>query len=89
MIICAALRIKGTNTVIGCIRHGNGYSALRDLRPGIHCTQVEEGFLTDKNVFLNRTEAFIRAVNCGQLSATTRHYKGEQNENELYSEDLY
>lgn len=89
MIICAALRIKGTNTVIGCIRHGNGYSALHDLRPEIHYTEVEEGFLTDKNVFLNRTEAFIRAVNCGQLSATTRHYKGEKNENELYSEDLY
>ena len=89
MIICAAIRIKGTNTVIGCIRHSNGYSTLRDLAPNTGLSEVEEGFLTDKGVFLDRTEAFIRAINCGQLSATTRHYKGEKNETDLYSEDLY
>ena len=42
MIICAAIRIKGTNTVIGCIRHSNGYSTLRDLAPNTGLSEVEE-----------------------------------------------
>lgn len=52
-------------------------------------SQVEEGFLTNKGEFLNRTEAFEHAMNCGQTSATTRQYKRDRHETELYSEDLY
>ena len=89
MIICAALKIKGTDSVIGCIRHGNGYASLHAINPNIGMSQVEEGFLTNKGEFLNRTEAFEHAMNCGQTSATTRQYKRDQHETELYSEDLW
>ena len=39
--------------------------------------------------FYNRKEAFKIAINCGQLSASTRQLKREKCELELYSEDLY
>ena len=89
MIICAALLIKNTDAVIGCVRHGFGYSALRELNLNIKASEIEEGFLTDKNVFLNRADAFHHAIASGQLSATTIHYKKQNKEIELYSEDLY
>lgn len=89
MIICAALRIKGTDTVLGGIRHGFIYSFLHDLRPEIGVSSVEEGFLDNNGNFLNRFEAFKEALKCGQLSATTRICKQEAKETELYSEDLW
>lgn len=89
MIICAALKIKDTDTVIGCIRHGFGYSSLHDLDPKIGCSKVIEGFLDNRGNFLDRYEAFIEAQNCGQLSATVIQSKIDNKESELYSEDLY
>lgn len=89
MILCAALRIKGTQTVIGCCRHGDGYSALHDLKPEIGMAQVEEGFLTDKGDFIDRTAALDHAWTIGQLSSTTYMTKHQSRETELYSEDLW
>jgi len=91
MIVCAALQLSDKpETVIGCIRHGFGYSTLYDLRPDLaHNKYVIEGFLTDDNRFLDREKAFYHALECGQLSATTRQWKKDKNETELYSEDLY
>ena len=90
MILCAALRIKNTNTVIGCCRHGDGYSALHDLRPEIGMAQVDEGFINDKGDFLTREEAFEHAFKIGQLSMTAYEHKHEHHElGTLYSEDLW
>lgn len=89
MIICTALRVKGSGAVLGGIRHGFIYSSLHDLRPEIGAASVEEGFLDNDGNFLNRFEAFKEALKCGQLSATTLICKQKSEETELYSEDLW
>lgn len=89
MIICAAIKDTRTGAVFGGIRHGNIYSAMHDA--GItppHAAAIE-GFLDEKNNFYNRCVACEIAMANGQLSATTRHYKMEKGEKELFSEDLY
>lgn len=89
MIICAAIKDTRTGAVFGGIRHGFIYSAMHDA--GItppHAAAIE-GFLDEKNNFYNRYEAYDIAMNNGQLSATTRQYKRDKGETELFSEDLY
>ena len=87
MVLCAA--IKYEEVVIPCHHHYNGYEILHELGIKNYRDKVEEGFITTKNEFLNRKEAFIEAMNCGQLSAVTRQYKQDKFEIELFSEDLY
>ena len=95
MLICAALlvQVEGLDhtTVIPCIRHGQGFRILEDLgyAPKTKYKVIEQGFLTQDNVFLNRKEAFEYAYEIGQLSATTRWYHRDNGHDELYSEDLY
>ena len=89
MIICAALKIKGSDTVIGCCRHGDGYSTLHDIKPELGCNDVIEGFITNTGEFLDRIDAYDHAKKCCQVSMTTWEYKHEKGEIELYSEDLY
>ena len=89
MIICAAIKDTRTGAVFGGIRHGNIYSAMHDA--GItppHAAAIE-GFLDEKNNFYNRYVACEIAMANGQLSATTRQYKRDTGEKELFSEDLY
>ena len=89
MIICAAIKDKETGAVFGGIRHGFIYSAMKDAGIPKKFSGVIEGFLDQNGHFYNRKEAFEIAINCGQLSATTRQLKREKCELELYSEDLY
>lgn len=87
MILCAAIKYK--DTVIPCHRHCNGYEILHDFNIKADYNVIEEGFITTGGTFLNRGDAFVEAINCGQLSAVVRQYKQEHFESELYSEDLY
>lgn len=87
MILCAAVKYK--DLIIPCHRHCDGYKILYTLKAEKCRTNTIEGFITIKNIFLDRWEAFIDAVACGQLSATTRQHKQDNSEIELYSEDLY
>lgn len=89
MIICAAIKDKETGAIFGGIRHGFIYSAMKDAGIPKRVSEVVEGFLDQNGHFYNRKEAFEIAINCGQLSATTRQLKREKCELELYSEDLY
>ena len=95
MIICAALKVQVEGldhpTYIPCIRHGQGFKILEDLgyAPKTQYKVLEQGFLTQDNLFLNREEAFTYAYEIGQLSATTRWYHKDHGHEELYSEDLY
>ena len=96
MILCAALEISSPDfkpsgkLVIPCWRHAFGYSILYDLVGHKYpAKDIVEGFLTTDNLFLDRTDAFDHAFECGQLSATTRQTKLDNREIELYSEDLY
>ena len=87
MILCAAVKYK--DLVIPCHRHCDGYEILYTLKAENYRTNTVQGFITTKNEFLNRQEAFLDAMACGQLSATTRQHKQDIFEIELYSEDLY
>lgn len=95
MIICAALKIQVEGldhpTIIPCIRHGDGFQILADLgyAPKTKYKVVEQGFITQDHVFMNRQEAFKYVYEIGQLSATTRWYHQDHGHDELYSEDLY
>ena len=95
MLICAALevQVEGLDhvTYLPCIRHGFGFSILEDLgyAPKTKYKVLRQGFLTNKNEFLDRVEAFKYAIKIGQLSVTSQWYKEDQKQIELYSEDLY
>lgn len=52
-------------------------------------TAAIEGFLDERGTFYDRYEAYIVAMNNGQMSTTTRQHKCDKGEKELYSEDLY
>ena len=89
MIVCAAIKLQN-GTVIPCVRHGNGYKMIKDLNlPREICKSAIEGFITNRNTFLDRKKAFQYAKSIGQLSISTIQFKTERKEDELYSEDLY
>ena len=95
MIICAAIKIQMKNldepTIVPCFRHGNGFAILRDLVQDRNAYGATiQGFINHKGEFLNREEAYIHALECGQINAHDKQFREERNwSNELYSEDLY
>ena len=94
MVVCAALKLEACEPfdelIVPCFRHHHGYKILHDLtRDTKYKGHVIEGFMLSDGSFMDRVSAFQHALNCGQLSASTRQLKRERNESELYSEDLY
>ena len=89
MIICAAIKDIRTGAVFGGIRHGYIYSAMHDAGITPPHEKAIESFLDEKGNFYNRYVACDIAMANGQLSATTRQYKRDKGEKELFSEDLY
>ena len=90
MIICAALLLENKEQeeiVLPCWRHGIGYEMIRELH--IDAKVLKEGFMNHEGKFLDRYDALVHVMECGQLSQANRWYKGDNRENELYSEDLY
>ena len=92
MIICAAVKfhIDKTNmdVVIPCRRHYEAFAIMHDLgfSNGHDCHHIDDGFIDHKSNFLSREEAYNHAIECGQLSATTRQ---NINNGILFSEDIY
>ncbi len=92
MIICAAVKFyipsTGQTVVVPCWRYHYAYELIRDLgfEPHQGYEKIEDGFINHKNEFLSRTEAYNHAIECGQLSATTRD---TINNGVLFSEDIY
>ena len=93
MILCAAVRFvhDGNCIVLPCRRHGEGLTIIGQLMgKDFHKThKIEQGFITTDGVFYHRKEALIEAKECGQLCAMVLHQKEDENDEELYSEDLY
>ena len=95
MIVCAAIKIRFVDfkdevvelTICGH-RHGDCFCTINHLDKK-HVQWSEQGFIDHRGEFLKRKEALKHAIECGQLSATQRYYREENNINELYSEDLY
>lgn len=86
MIVCAAIKDSRNGNVIGGVRHNYILNTIKDLNIQIPKENRIQGFLTDDNRFVDRYEAYIIALSCGQLSSTTRNNKYS---NELFSEDIY
>ena len=89
MIICAAIKDTSTGQVFYGPRHGDIYEMMRCFGYKATSDFLLEGFVDDKNKFYNRHEAFMWALQIGQLPKTVIEYKNDHSENELYSEDLY
>lgn len=97
MILCAAIKfhIEKTNrdVVLPCWRHAEAYKILRDLgfdaKDGYK--EIEQGFITTSNKFLDRKAAWDHAIYCGQVNQTTQWYKEDYEISpfELFSEDIY
>lgn len=95
MIICAAIKIQveglDHETIIPCRRHGDGFKLLKDLwyKPREGYREIAQGFITHSGEFLDRKQALLHALSCGQLSQTHKWYQEDNKIDELYSEDLY
>ena len=95
MIICAAISLtyktkndKLTGAIICGHRHGDCYAIMQHMDVATKVNEIE-GFINHKGEFLDRKEALSHALECGQLSQSTRWYKFDNDERILYSEDLY
>ena len=89
MITKAAVKIydkrQGKEVILPCHRHSDipyvlyalGYKKIEDY------LILEEGFLTEDGVFLNRHFAWLDAITDNQLLIRNNDYQ------ELYSEDLW
>ena len=89
MIIASAIKflIDATNKeVVLCgLRHGDMYKQLAGLgfKPHEGYKELEQGFITDKNEFLNREDAYHHAVECNQIE------RKNSDKWPLFSEDLW
>lgn len=97
MILAAAIKfhIEKTNedvVLCGC-RHGDIFEQLKLLgfEPQKGYKEIEQGFITHKNEFLTRKEAFEHAKQCGQLGAKIVYERehGDIGGTNLISEDLW
>ena len=97
MIICAAIKVEFTNqynlnetVIVHGLRHGDCFTTMEKMNLPPRKERVEtQGCVDNDGVFYDRLEAFHVASACNQLSFTTKRFKEEHKENELYSEDLY
>ena len=96
MIIATACKflINGNEVILCGVRHGDIYKQLEALKINMNSVEeLEQGFVTHKNEFLNRHDAYIVASRNGQLCARIKHDKDKAREfgkiPELISEDLW
>lgn len=83
IIICAAIKLSN-NIIIRCHRHADGFRVA--IAHGWNTNDRVEGFITSKNRFVDRKEAWLIQYYAGAPSANPRGYSQTS---ELYSEDLY
>jgi len=86
-IICVAIRVEKTGKIYyghrhnHCIDAANGELSWTMNRQEISKLKIHQGFITNKNRFVEREEALTIAL-------ANNHVKDIRG-NELYSEDLY
>lgn len=97
MILAAAVKFHmeatGEDVVLCGARHGDIFKQLRMMgfAPRQGYEEVAQGFIDNKNNFLDRKQAYLHAKACGQLPARIVHDR-EMNSSsdwELFSEDLW
>lgn len=88
MIVASAIKfhIEATNRdVVLCgLHHSSIFEQLKNLgfKPKDGYKEIEQGFIDNNNNFLTRKEAYLHALECGQLHLT-------RSSKELFSEDLW
>ena len=95
MIICAAIKLKmnnlaGTEHIVCGLRHGDCFKSIEQLNSNWKNASKTQGFITHTGEFLDRGQAWVHAIECGQLSLSA-HWLHKDNDwpAELVSEDLY
>ena len=94
MIISSAIKIKlknsNENIIIHCHRHLYGYFMLKQLgfKPEDY-ERVSSGFINHKGTYMTREQAYVHALECGQIPATVRELKEKNKSKELFSEDIF
>ena len=96
MILASAIKYyvpkTGKEVVLCGVRHGDIFDQEEALGfDPKELKEIEQGFITHDNKFLNRAQAFEHAKACGQLCAT-RIYERENGGvggKNLISEDLW
>lgn len=86
LVVCAAIRSKLTGDIICGVRHYDGIMHAQIKRIGGREAfgPIEQGFVDQKGVFLNRQEAWKIAEAAGQI-----RYRDNMDNGTLYSENLY
>jgi hypothetical protein len=82
--ICAAV-VTTEAEVYPCHRHADGIIAIKNDGKEVCSDQKAQGFLTSKNRFISREEAYKLQIEAGIKSASPDGYYPP----ELFSEDLY
>ena len=88
MIQAAAIKIyidkTKKETILCGLRHHAIINSLKSLgfEPGEGYKILEQGFITNTGTFLNRRDALSHAMECNQV-------RYPENQNELFSEDLW
>lgn len=101
-IVCAAIRFTPKNIkrectkkniILPCPRHGDGYrnfAHISNMLTGNYKAtdwDREEGFIDEAGNFYTREKSFELVKD--SLPASLIYFKGQREETELYSEDLY
>ena len=95
MIICAAIKLKmnnlaGTEHIVCGVRHRDCFKTIEQLNDNWKNAFKTQGFITHTGEFLDRGQAWVHAIDCGQLSLSA-HWLHKDNDwpAELVSEDLW
>ena len=91
MITRAAVKFfdkrQNKEIIIPCHRHCDAFLIIKDFgyKKGIDYEEIAQGFLTEKDIFLNRVDARSEAITYNQYKPCYP----DENFMELYSEDLW
>ena len=91
MIVKAAVKIfdmrQNKEVIIPCMRHCDAFEILKafNYKKDIDYKEIAQGFLTEKNKFYNRVQAYDHALSEWQLNEDVL----EEHRKELFSEDLW
>lgn len=98
LVVCAAIRHRGTGFLICGARHGNCLNSAARYGTGDQKSETWEcGFVDQDGTFMNRREAWAVADAAGQIRRPRgfeRHYEDQRAANVgdsalLFSENLY
>lgn len=95
MIICAAIKLKqntlaGTEHIVCGLRHSDCFKTIDKMKADWVMASKTQGFITHTGEFLDRGQAWVHAIECGQVSPSAQWLHKDNNwPAELVSEDLW